>query len=127
MSLLPSLLRRFRWRMPLALGLGAAGALAGLWVIALVNRLIAGSAAPDAPTFAPIAMLLAAVFGFGAQAILTALSHRVVCEMRTATVKRLLDTDLELLQTIGAPGLYATLTRDIATVGQAFNRLPFVF
>ena len=28
MSLLRSLLRRFRWRMPLALGLGAAGALA---------------------------------------------------------------------------------------------------
>jgi putative ATP-binding cassette transporter len=129
MSLLFSLLRRFRWRMPLALGLGAAGALAGLWVIALVNRLIAGSATPDAPTFALIAVLLAAVFGFGfgAQAILTALGHRVVCEMRTATVKRLLDTDVERLETIGAPALYATLTKDIATVGQAFNRLPFVF
>ncbi|PWC35921.1 cyclic peptide export ABC transporter [Azospirillum sp. TSO35-2] len=129
MSLLLPLLRRFRWRMPLALLLGAAGALAGLSVIALVNRLIAGTAAPDAPTLALIALLLAAVFGcgFAAQAILTALGHRVVCEMRTGTVKRLLDTDVERLEAIGVPALYATLTKDITAVGQAFNRLPFVF
>ncbi|MBP2308074.1 cyclic peptide export ABC transporter [Azospirillum melinis] len=129
MMLLIPLLRRFRWRLPLALALGAAGSLAGLSVIALVNRLIAGTASPDAPTMALIALLLAGVFGFGfaAQAMLTALGHRVVCEMRTATVKRLLDTDVERLEAIGAPALYATLTKDIAAVGQAFNRLPFIF
>ncbi|PWC83252.1 ABC transporter ATP-binding protein [Azospirillum sp. TSH100] len=129
MMLLGPLLRRFRWRLPLALALGAAGSLAGLSVIALVNRLIAGSASPDAPTMTLIALLLAGVFGFGfaAQEMLTALGHRVVCEMRTATVKRLLDTDVERLEAIGAPALYATLTKDIAAVGQAFNRLPFIF
>ncbi|PWC46893.1 cyclic peptide export ABC transporter [Azospirillum sp. TSA6c] len=129
MMLLIPLLRRFRWRLPLALALGAAGSLAGLSVIALVNRLIAGTASPDAPTMALIALLLAGVFGFGfaAQAMLTALGHRVVCEMRTATVKRLLDTDVERLEAIGAPALYATLTKDIAAAGQAFNRLPFIF
>ncbi len=129
MSLLLSLLRRFRWRMPLALLLGGAGAVAGLAVIALVNRLIADPVPLDAATLAGLAGLLAAVFGcgFASQAMLTALGHRVVCDLRTATVKRLLDTDVERLEAIGAPALYATLTKDITAVGQAFNRLPFVF
>jgi multidrug/microcin transport system ATP-binding/permease protein len=129
MSLLIVLLRRSRGRLALALLLGAAGSLAGLAVIGLVNRLIAGTADPDATTFGPLALLLAAVFGcgFASQALLTALGHAVVCDLRTATVKRLLDTDVERLEAVGAPALYATLTKDIAAVGQAFNRLPFVF
>ncbi len=129
MSLLLSLIRRFRWRIPLALRLGGLGAVAGLSVIALVNRLIAGTVTADAGLLATVTLLLAAVFGFGllSQTMLTALGHRVVSELRTTTVKRLLDTDVERLEAIGAPALYATLTKDITSVGQAFNRLPFVF
>ncbi|ASG24396.1 cyclic peptide export ABC transporter [Nitrospirillum viridazoti] len=129
MKLLSTLMRRFGARLPLALCLGAVGAVAGLAVIALVNRLIAGTLAANAATFAGLGLALVLVFGcgFASQSVLTALGHRVVRDMRTTTVKRLLDTDIDRLEGIGAPALYATLTKDITAVGQAFNRLPFIF
>lgn len=129
MKLLRTLMTRFGARLPLALFLGAMGAAAGLAVIVLVNRLIAGALVADGGTFAILGGLLVLGFGcgFASQAILTALGHRVVRDMRTTTVKRLLDTDIDRLEAIGAPALYATLTKDITAAGQAFNRLPFVF
>ncbi|SFG29200.1 putative ATP-binding cassette transporter [Novosphingobium sp. CF614] len=129
MSLLLSLLRQFRWRIPLAMLLGAGGAVSGLALVATINALVAGTLPLDTHRVLLIAALLAAVFvcGFVSQSMLTALGHRVVSDMRVKTVKRIMDTDLERLDEIGASALYATLAKDIVAVGQAFNRLPLLF
>ena len=129
MSLLLSLLRRFQWRIPLAMLLGAGGAISGLALVATISSLVTGVLPFDEPRMGIMAGLLASVFlcGYFSQAILTALGHRVVADMRAETVKRIMDTDLERLEAVGAPALYATLTKDIVAVGQAFNRIPLLF
>ncbi|MCJ2188288.1 cyclic peptide export ABC transporter [Novosphingobium beihaiensis] len=129
MSLVLSLLRRFRWRIPVAMLLGAGGAVSGLALVAVINALVAGTLPFDTQRLGLMAALLVAVFacGFLSQSMLTSLGHRVVSDMRVETVKRIMDTGLERLDAIGAPALYATLAKDIVAVGQAFNRLPLLF
>ena len=129
MNLFGSLMARFRWRLLLALAAGGASALAGLAIIDRINRMIVEPVALDAAQIAVLAGLLVVVFacGFASQAVLTTLGHRVVYDLRMTTVKRVLDTDVERLEGLGAPMLYAALTKDIASIGMAFNRVPFVF
>ncbi len=129
MNLIRSLLDKFRWLLVLALSCGAVSAFAGLAVIDAINDMIVEPAVLDLAQIAFLACLLILVFacGFASQALLTALGHRVVYDMRMSTIKRVLDTDVEQLEAIGTPSLYATLTKDIASIGMAFNRVPFIF
>jgi putative ATP-binding cassette transporter len=129
MNLVRSLLSRFRWLLTLALACGAVSAIAGLAVIDAINGMIVDPTPLDIRQIGVLAGLLAVVFacGFASQALLTALGHRVVYDMRLSTIKRVLDTDVEQLEAIGTPSLYATLTKDIASIGMAFNRVPFIF
>jgi putative ATP-binding cassette transporter len=131
-NLFLSLRRRFGGLLLLALAAGTCSALAGIARIAEINRMIAAPAALAALVAGRIGVLLgllAVLFGcgFGSQALLTALGHRVVYDMRLRMLKRVLDTDVERLEAIGGPTVYATLTKDIASIGMAFNRVPFVF
>lgn len=129
MNLFLSLRRRFGGLLLLALAAGTCSALAGIALIAEINRMIAAPAALEAGRIGVLLGLLAVLFGcgFGSQALLTALGHRVVYDMRLRMLKRVLDTDVERLEAIGGPTVYATLTKDIASIGMAFNRVPFVF
>ncbi|WP_455287936.1 cyclic peptide export ABC transporter [Cupriavidus necator] len=129
MNLFLSLRRRFGGLLLLALAAGTFSALAGIALIAEINRMIAAPAALEAGRIGVLLGLLAVLFGcgFGSQALLTALGHRVVYDMRLRMLKRVLDTDVERLEAIGGPTVYATLTKDIASIGMAFNRVPFVF
>lgn len=129
MNLFLSLRRRFGGLLVLALLAGTCSALAGIALVAEINRMIGSTALLDATRIATLAGLLALLFGcaFGSQALLTALGHRVVYDLRMSMLKRVLDTDVERLERIGGPKVYATLTKDIASIGMAFNRVPFVF
>ncbi|EYS85594.1 ABC transporter ATP-binding protein [Cupriavidus sp. SK-4] len=129
MNLFLSLRRRFGGLLLLALAAGTCSALAGIALIAEINGMIAAPAALEAGRIGVLLGLLAVLFGcgFGSQALLTALGHRVVYDMRLRMLKRVLDTDVERLEAIGGPTVYATLTKDIASIGMAFNRVPFVF
>lgn len=128
MTIFMSLLRRHRGLLALALLASLSSAAAGIGLLNEINRLIAGSlvlGTGQASFFAGLLLVLFAC-GFGAQALLTALGHRVVYELRLQMVKRLLDTPIEQLEKIGSASLYATLSKDIEAIGMAFNRLPFV-
>ncbi|MBV4490799.1 cyclic peptide export ABC transporter [Pseudomonas oryzicola] len=129
MPLFLSLLKRHRGLLGLGLLASLVSAAAGIGLINEINRLIAGSASMTPALGAMFVGLLVVLFGFGfgAQALLTALGHRVVYELRLQMVKRLLDTSIEQLEKIGEASLYATLSKDIVSIGQAFNRMPFVF
>ena len=129
MPLFLSLLKRHRGLLGLGLLASLISAAAGIGLINEINRLIAGSASMTPALGAGFVGLLVLLFGcgFGSQALLTALGHRVVYELRLQMVKRLLDTSIEQLEKIGEASLYATLSKDIVSIGQAFNRMPFVF
>lgn len=129
MTLFLSLLKRHRALLSLGLLASLVSAAAGIGLLNEINRLIAATVSMDAVLAAKFLGLLVLLFacGFGSQALLTALGHRVVYELRLQMVKRLLDTSIEQLEKIGEASLYATLSKDIESIGQAFNRLPFVF
>ncbi|MGF6487998.1 cyclic peptide export ABC transporter [Pseudomonas frederiksbergensis] len=129
MTLFLSLLKRHRGLLSLGLLASLVSAAAGIGLLNEINRLIAGAVTMNTLLAAKFVGLLVLLFacGFGSQALLTALGHRVVYELRLQMVKRLLDTSIEQLEKIGEASLYATLSKDIVSIGQAFNRLPFVF
>jgi len=129
MTLFLSLLKRHRALLSLGLLASLVSAAAGIGLLNEINRLIAGAVTMNMLLAARFVGLLVLLFacGFGSQALLTALGHRVVYELRLQMVKRLLDTSIEQLEKIGEASLYATLSKDIVSIGQAFNRLPFVF
>ncbi|MES2821401.1 MAG: cyclic peptide export ABC transporter [Pseudomonadota bacterium] len=128
MTVFMSLLQRHRALLTLALLGSLASAAAGIALLNEINRLIAGAEIMDAVHGGLYLGLLLVLFacGFGSQALLTALGHRVVYELRLQLVKRLLDTPIEQLEKLGPSSLYATLSKDVEAIGQAFNRLPFV-
>lgn len=128
MTVFMSLLQRHRALLTLGLLGSLASAGAGIALLNEINQLIAGTQAMDAGQSGLYVGLLLVLFacGFASQALLTALGHRVVYELRLQLVKRLLDTPIEQLEKIGTPALYATLSKDVESIGQAFNRLPFV-
>ena len=128
MTIFMSLLQRHRGLLTLALLGSLASAAAGIALLNEINQLIAGTQTMGIAQGGYYIGLLLMLFacGFGSQALLTALGHRVVYELRLQLVKRLLDTHIEQLEKIGTPALYATLSKDVESIGQAFNRLPFV-
>lgn len=128
MMLFMSLLQRHRALLTLALLGSLASAAAGIALLNEINRLIAGVQTMNATQGGLYIGLLLVLFacGFASQALLTALGHRVVYELRLQLVKRLLDTPIEQLEKIGSSSLYATLSKDVEAIGMAFNRLPFL-
>lgn len=128
MTIFLSLMQRHRGLLTLAVLASLLSAAAGIALLNEVNRLIAGSVVLSPARGGGFAVLLLLMFacGFGAQALLTALGHRVVYALRLQMVKRVLDTPLEQLEKLGSASLYATLSKDIEAIGMAFNRLPFL-
>ncbi|EAR21791.1 cyclic peptide export ABC transporter [Nitrococcus mobilis] len=128
MNVFKSLVYRFRGLLLLTLIASALSAAASIALINEINNLITAPEAFVNTRIGMAAALLVALFvcGFGSQALLTAFGHRIVYELRMVMVKRVLDTGVEQQEQIGAPALYASLTKDIMSIGEAFNRLPFV-
>lgn len=107
----------------LVLSLASAGL--GVGVIAYINqRLIAGETPVSAlPGLLGLLLALLAV-SLGAQLALTTLGHHFVYRLRARLVKRILDTDIEHLETLGSARLLASLSSDVRNITIAFVRLP---
>ncbi|MET0593769.1 MAG: multidrug ABC transporter permease/ATP-binding protein [Polyangiaceae bacterium] len=125
MELLLLTFRRDRRAMLLVLTGSVASAAVNVGLIAFINeRLIRTSAPPVALlTFAALLFALF-VISAGAQMSMSALGHRFVYELRRTLVKRVLDTDVERLETLGLSRLLASLNGDTTHLTIAFNSLP---
>lgn len=120
------ILRDYRAAFVGVLAASVASAALGIGVIAFINqRLIESAADPLAamPQFFGLILLLLAV-SLIAQLGLTVLGHQFVFDLRSRLVKRILDTDIEHIETLGSAPLLASLSADIRNVTIAFVRLP---
>jgi putative ATP-binding cassette transporter len=125
MELLLLTFRRDRRAMLLVLGASLVSAAINIGIIAFINdRLIRADASP--PALLGFAALLVALFvvSAGAQMAMSTLGHRFVYELRRTLVKRVLDTDIERLETLGLARILASLNGDTTHLTIAFNSLP---
>lgn len=125
MELLLLTFRRDRRAMLLVLAASLASAAVNIGIIAFINdRLIRADGSP--PALLGFAALLVALFvvSAGAQTAMSVLGHRFVYELRRTLVKRVLDTDIERLETVGLARILASLSGDTTHLTIAFNSLP---
>ena len=125
MGLLSLMFRQHRRFLLLVLGASAASAVLNVVVIAFINeRLIRGHARGE--TLAYFALLLFALFAVSAcsQTAMSVLGHRFVYALRRSLVKRVLDTEIERLESLGLPRILASLHGDTTHLTIAFNSLP---
>lgn len=128
MKLLRFLFDEARWPLAGIIVLSLLGAASGVAALALVNRAMA-EAETDLGTFLLLfAGLLAFSFltAVAARIALHVVGHRFVYRLRRKLVKRVLDTDIEQLETVGGARLIAMLDTDIRNVTIAFVHLPEV-
>ncbi len=109
-----------------SLVLSLLSAVMSVGVIAFINDRMLAAEAPSGSTLGGFAVLLAVllVLAAGAQVAMTAIGHRFVYTMRRVLVKRLLDTDIERLETLGSANLLASLSADLRNITIAFVHLP---
>ncbi len=126
MNLFSNLIKQFKWLFALTFVASLLSAGASLAVIAQFNDWLASPTGNLDLLRLGASLVILFICGVLAQALMTSLGHRVVYRLRLMMVKRVLDTDIEHIEKIGSSPLYAALTKDITTIGQAFNRLPFM-
>ncbi len=114
------------WAMTGVLLLSTASAVLSVAVIAFINDTMLSAEDVPLTVLWQFAALLAVllVLSAGAHAALTALGHDFVYTMRRALVKRVLDTDIERLETIGEANIIASLSDDLRKITEAFVGLP---
>lgn len=109
-----------------SLFLSALSALLSVGVIAFINqRMMSATGEIEGLLwqFGGLLILLL-VLASWAQIALTALGHRFVYSMRRGLVKRVLDTSIERLESIGGANILASLSSDIRNITLAFVNLP---
>lgn len=126
MTLIRLILRFRPLATSLVLLLSLGSALLSVGVIAFINwRLVAPHAALTEAVLQFLGLLLLLlVTAAGAQVALTALGHSFVYDLRRQVVKRVLDTDIERLETVGGPAILASLSSDLRNLTLAFVQLP---
>jgi len=127
MEMVKELLRTSRGQIIFAVIASVCSALAGISVISMLNEMIA---APDLSLTMALKGLgyftLLFATGLVSQLLLIRLGHGAVYRIRMIMVKRVMDLDLEQLEKVGGHSIYASLTKDIAQIGSAFNSFPFL-
>jgi putative ATP-binding cassette transporter len=129
MRLVYKLFQRFGLGLCVTFLLGLANASLSVVVLAFINdRMIHGTTTSGMSEQVPLqfgALLLALfVIGSVSQLGLTTLGHRLVYELRRSLVKRILDTDIERLETLGPARILACLNVDIGYITSACIALP---
>lgn len=109
------------------LSIAAAGL--SISVIAFIDEYLIPSAGEA--TFALYAqfsalILLLFILGTASHIAITTLGHRLVYQMRRTLIKRILDTDVEHLESLGTAKLLASLNSDTASITSAFIALPAI-
>jgi putative ATP-binding cassette transporter len=95
-------------------------------VIAFINqRLLAGGSvsAGALVTFAGLLVLLFAL-STASQLVMSRLGHNVVYGLRRILVKRVMDTQIAQIESIGAARILASLSNDTSYIASAFMSLP---
>lgn len=110
----------------LALCLSMVSALLSVGIIAFINqRMLAAGGDLDGVLWQfGVLLLLLLGLAASAQLALTSLGHRFVYGMRRSLVKRVLDTGIERLESIGGANIIASLASDIRNITLAFVHLP---
>ncbi|WP_422368094.1 multidrug ABC transporter permease/ATP-binding protein [Pelagibius sp.] len=128
MKLLRFLLAEAKWSVSGIIALSFLGAASGIAALALVNRVMAEAESELSTLLLLFAGLLVVSFlaATAARIFLHIVGHRFVYRLRRKLVKRVLDTDIEQLETVGGPRLIAMLDTDIRNVTIAFVHLPEV-
>jgi len=126
-------MRLLRWmvaqhRVPLLLAalLSALSATLSVGVIAFVNERLIQHAGVSALVLGQLLGLLLALFvvSSSSQVVMSRLGHRLVYALRASFVKRILDTDVERLERLGAARLLTSLSSDTSQLSTAFIALP---
>ena len=129
MNLVFFLLRSSRRVVIWAVVAGMVSGVCGAGLIALLNSALANRPASLTGGLAiafGVIFLLAPASRFVADVLLLQLTQRSVYEMRMRLAKRILQTPLRELETLGAPRLLVALTEDIGSITMALAILPLV-
>ncbi len=127
MNIIKELLKNSKWLIAFAIFASVCSALASIMVISMINEMISSPDVSQSMAIKGIGFfLLLFVTGVISQILLIKVGHGGVYKIRMIMVKRILDLDLEQLENIGGHSLYASLTKDIAQIGSAFNSIPFI-
>jgi putative ATP-binding cassette transporter len=126
MKLVRLVFQQYRWPLAMVLLLSVSSGLLSVGVIAFVNqRMISTHEGLGTALWQfGLLLLLLLTLASAASLSLTALGHRFVYGLRRVMVKRLLDTDIERIESIGGAKIYASLSSDIRGVTMAFVQLP---
>jgi multidrug/microcin transport system ATP-binding/permease protein len=126
MRLLRLMLQQHRAELALSLILSLVSAGASVGVLAFINERLLVARAVGLPLLGLFAGLLALLFVLStlSQVVMSRLGHNVVYGLRRMLVKRVLDTDLERIETLGAAKLLASLSSDTSHISTAFLSLP---
>lgn len=126
MQLRYQILRQYRYLL-LALTLfSIASAGAGVAVIAYINNTLTQlSDKPWQVLYHFIGLLiLLFILRFASQYSLSYIGHRFIYNLRNDFIKRIMDTDLAVIERIGSPRLLASLSKDLDRIQSAFMNLP---
>ncbi|MDW6003274.1 cyclic peptide export ABC transporter [Vibrio mangrovi] len=127
MTLVWTLLRGNTFKFLTAILLSALSAGCGVAVISMISR-VSSADVITGQDVALLFVLIGLLFGlsFFSQAMLTSLGHHVVYRLRLHLSQRVLKTSVERIDQLGQPAILAALTKDVTSISQAFNSLPFV-
>lgn len=129
MNIIQLLSQQHRMLLVAVIILSIAAAGLSISVIAFIDEYLIPSAGEA--TFALYAqfsalILLLFILGTASHIAITTLGHRLVYQMRRTLIKRILDTDVEHLESLGTARLLASLNSDTASITSAFIALPAI-
>ena len=128
MKLLAFFLRGSKWALVLPVLCGVLSGAASAGLIALINAVLAGSAAPDATTalrFAGVG-LVALLTRVASQILLNDLQQAMLQKLRMELVQRILATPLRQMEEFGGHRLLAVLTDDVNTLASTLMCIPHI-
>jgi putative ATP-binding cassette transporter len=129
MTVFTLLLRTSRKLFLLAVALGLLSGLANARLIALVNQVIGGSGAPDAPGAWLFAVMVVVAVGtrVASQMVLGRLNQGALHRLRVELSQQTLGTPLRKLEQLGEHRLMGVLKEDAFTLSQALALVPTMF
>ena len=123
------LLQHHKMLLTAVIALSALAAVLSIGVIAYIDEYLIPNAA-DATLvlylqFCALILLLF-ILGTASQIAITTLGHKLVYQLRRTLIKRILDTDIEHLESLGTARLLASLNSDTTSITSAFIALPAI-
>lgn len=129
MRIIQLLSQHHKWLLVAVIILSIAAAGLSISVIAFIDGYLIPNAA-DATFFLyaqfSALILLLFILGTASHIAITTLGHKLVYQMRRTLIKRILDTHVEHLESLGTARLLASLNSDTTSITAAFIALPAI-